>query len=240
MGDALPLHEVLRFQLAHARARDAVQSALDVEAVSRDVAPLPSIAVQSAAPDRAAYLRRPDLGRELNAACRDALAAGRRGAGRWDVVFVAADGLSAIAVQRHAGPLIHACRTRLPGWSVAPVVTATQARVALGDEIGERIGARFSVVLIGERPGLSVADSLGVYLTYGPRVGRRDSERNCISNIHPHGASIEAAADLLTWLLTEASRLKLTGIGLKDDRAAIAVSGAPLLLPSTIPQLPTP
>lgn len=221
VGDALPLHEVLSFQLAHARARDAVHSALDVDALARDLAPLPTIAVRSAAPDRAAYLRRPDLGRVLDGASRDPLTAARPSGGGWDIVFVAADGLSPLAVQQHAGPVVRACISRLPGWSAAPVVVATQARVALGDEIGEALGAQFCVTLIGERPGLSVANSLGIYLTYLPKAGRRDSERNCISNIHEHGSSYEASSDLLAWLVTEAGRLKLTGVALKDDRGAI-------------------
>lgn len=228
VGDALPLAEVLSFQLAHARARDAVHAALDGDGVARDFAPLPTIAVRSAAPNRHVYLRRPDLGRVLDPACRDALAHTKSPGTGWDIVFVAADGLSPAAVQQHAVPMVRACMARLAGWSIAPVVIATQARVALGDEIGEALSARFCAMLIGERPGLSVASSLGVYLTYRPRSGRRDSERNCISNIHEHGASYAASADLLVWLLTEASRLKLTGVGLKDDRGAIASSAAVL------------
>ena len=227
VGNAMPLDEVLAFQLAHARARDAVHTPLDVDAVRSGLLPGDSIAVRSAAPDRDTYLRRPDLGRALDLGCRGALAAARRGECEWDTVFVAADGLSPVAVQQHAVPVIRACMARLPGWAVAPVVIATQARVALGDEVAERIGARLCVVLVGERPGLSVANSLGAYLTYDPRVGRRDSERNCVSNIHADGLSCEAAADGLAWLMTEASRRKLTGVGLKDDR--IAAEGSDVL-----------
>ena len=142
-----------------------------------------------------------------------------------------ADGLSAIAVQRHAPHLLRACLDRLPGWSVGPVVIATQARVALGDEIGACFGARLCAVLIGERPGLSAADSLGVYLTYEPKPGRRDSERNCISNIHGAGQPYAIAADMLVWLMTEAVRRKLTGVGLKAD-------GGPSLLPAPEAALP--
>lgn len=227
VGNALPLHEVLAFQLAHARARDAVHAPLDVDAVRCGLLPGECVTVRSAAPDRETYLRRPDLGRALDPACSDGLAAARRPAGEWDAVFVAADGLSPAAVQQHAAPLVRACLARLLGWAVAPVVVATQARVALGDEIGRRIGARLCVVLIGERPGLSVANSLGAYLTYDPRVGRRDSERNCVSNIHEDGLPCEAAADALVWLMTEASRRKLTGVGLKDDRAIPVAPDAP-------------
>ena len=211
-GDTLPLSDVLNLQLAHARARDAVHTPLDTAAITRAIAPLPSITVQSKAPDRATYLRRPDLGRQLDPACRAALT------GACDAVFVIADGLSPRAVQLHAAPLLRACQDRLPAWSLAPVVIATQARVALGDEIAALLPATLCAVMIGERPGLSVANSLGIYLTYQPRVGSLDSQRNCISNIHPDGLSHEAAADMLAWLMTEARRRKLTGIGLNDDR----------------------
>lgn len=234
IGDALPLQEVLSFQLAHARARDAVHSALDVDAVVQEMSPLRCVTVCSAALDRTTYLRRPDLGRMLDARSHDLLAGERRAAG-WDLAFVVGDGLSPVAVQQHAGAMIRASLARLSGWTVAPIIIARQARVALGDEIGERVGARFAVTLIGERPGLTVANSLGVYMTYEPRVGRRDSERNCISNIHPHGSTYEASADLLAWLLTEAGRRKLTGVDLKDDRKAVMPGEAPVELSSGDP-----
>lgn len=211
-GDALPIREILEFQLAHARARDAVHTPLDTAAIAKAIAPLASVIVASRAIDRDTYLRRPDLGRQLDPTCRDLLS------GTWDAVFVIADGLSPVAVQRHAAPLLRACLARLQGWSVAPIVIATRARVALGDEIGALLQAQLCAVLIGERPGLSAADSLGVYLTYQPRIGRRDSERNCISNIHADGLSYGAAADMLAWLMTEARHRKLTGVDLKDDR----------------------
>jgi len=213
-GDAPALGSVLSFQLAHARARDAVHLPLDCAALAEAIAPAHSVVVHSQAPDRATYLRRPDLGRRLDPSCRGVLR------GPSDVVFVLADGLSAIAVQRHAPPLLRACLDRLAGWTVGPVVIATQARVAIGDEIGACLGARICAVLIGERPGLSAADSLGVYLTYAPKPGRMDSERNCISNIHGAGLSYAAAADMLVWLMTEAVRRKLTGVGLKADGRA--------------------
>ena len=132
-------------------------------------------------------------------------------------MFVIADGLSPTGVQLQAPKLLRACSDRLVGWTLAPIVIATQARVALGDEIGAQLQATLCVMLIGERPGLSVANSLGVYLTYQPRIGRLDSERNCISNIHADGLSCEAAADMLVWLMTEAQRRKLSGVGLKSD-----------------------
>jgi ethanolamine ammonia-lyase small subunit len=228
-GDALALREVLDLQLAHALARDAVHAALDEAALEAALAPYPALRVRSAAPDRGAYLRRPDLGRRLHPDCRSLLAPGG-----FDAAFVLADGLSATAVQRNAPAVFRACLARLGGWSVAPAVVATQARVALGDEIGERLGARLVAVLIGERPGLSVPDSLGIYLTYEPRVGRRDSERNCISNIHGAGGlDPEAAAAKLAWLMREALSRKLTGTGLKDaaDPAALAEAPAAVGLP---------
>ena len=217
-GDALPVRDVLEFQLAHARARDAVHRPLDAEAIQRAVEG--SVVVRSAAGDRATYLRRPDLGRVLHAECRTALDSMERPAVGWDAVFVIADGLSPVGVQRHAVPLMRASVARLAGWSIAPAVIATQARVALGDEIGALLGAGLCAVLIGERPGLSVADSVGAYLTYGPRPGRRDSERNCISNIHASGLSYDAASDMLAWLMTEARSRRLTGVQLKDGRVA--------------------
>jgi ethanolamine ammonia-lyase small subunit len=134
-----------------------------------------------------------------------------------DLVFVAADGLSALAVQRHLIPLLEAMRSLLrDAWSVGPVVIAEQGRVAIGDEIGELLRARITVVLIGERPGLSSPDSLGIYLTFAPRLGRSDADRNCVSNVRPEGLSYDAAARRVIWLLNEASRNQLTGVGLKD------------------------
>ena len=166
--------------------------------------------VHSAAPDRATYLARPDLGRRL--AAQDTL----KGAAA--IVVAIADGLSAIAVQTHAVPLLAELRA-ISGerWSRVPVVVALQARVALGDEIGARLNARLVVVMIGERPGLSSPDSLGIYVTYAPRVGRTDAERNCLSNIRPQGLSYADAARKLLYLCNEARRRQLTGVELKDD-----------------------
>ncbi|WP_370155131.1 ethanolamine ammonia-lyase subunit EutC [Ferrovibrio sp.] len=218
-GDALPTSAQLEFQAAHSRARDAVHGAADFAALAAALAPWDCIAVHSRAPDRATFLRRPDLGRRLVPESLPVLEAARSD---WDIAFVVADGLSARAVEAHAVPLLRACRARLGGLRLAPVVLAAQARVALGDEIGAALGAACIAVLVGERPGLTAADSLGVYLTWAPQPGRRDSERNCISNIHGDGLGHDAAADILCWLLREASRRKLSGIGLKVDPAAIA------------------
>jgi ethanolamine ammonia-lyase small subunit len=182
------------------------------------------IEVKSAAPDRATYLKRPDLGRMLNDAARGTLAErARQAATTYDVVVVIADGLSARAVERHAGAVLERTAPALGAldWHLAPVVVVTHGRVAVGDEIGDILHAEQVAVLIGERPGLSVADSLGVYLTYAPRPGRTDAERNCISNIHAHGLSYDASAHTLLYLMTEARRLKLTGVELKDNRQGL-------------------
>ncbi|AWB08615.1 ethanolamine ammonia-lyase (plasmid) [Azospirillum humicireducens] len=216
-GDGLPTRALLEFQLAHARARDAVHSAVDFDRLAADLAPLETIRVHSAAPDRPIYLRRPDLGRRLDPASAATLSGGE-----WDLLFVIADGLSAAAVQVNAAPLVHACAARLPHLRIGPVVLAAQARVALGDEVASAMGARLVALLVGERPGLSAAESLGVYLTWDPKPGRADSERNCISNIHADGLSIQTAADKLCWLATEAARLKLTGVALKEDAPSLA------------------
>ncbi len=218
-GDALPTAPLLAFALAHARARDAVHSAPNFDVIATRLRPAVTVLVHSQAPDRLTYLRRPDLGRRLCEADRDLLSHGA-----WDAVFVVADGLSATAIDTHAVPMIEAARARLQGWRLAPVVLARQARVALGDEIGAALGASLTVVLVGERPGLTVQDSLGIYLTFAPRIGRTDAERNCLSNIHPDGLTYESAADKLAWLMQQALRLSLTGIGLKED--------APLALPN--------
>ncbi len=211
-GDALPTQRSLDFQYAHARARDAVTTHVDFGALAAALHPVPSILVHSAAQDRSTYLRRPDLGRRLDTRSAEALPAGP-----FEAVLVIADGLSASAVQTHAIPTVEAIRARLAQWRLGPVVLAEQARVALGDEIGARMGATMVVVLIGERPGLSVPNSLGLYLTYAPRIGLLDSARNCISNVHADGLSYAAAAAKLEWLMTSARRLQLTGVGLKED-----------------------
>ena len=215
-GDALPTKALLDFELAHSRARDAVHGTVDFAALAKSL-PEPSIHVRSQAADRLTYLRRPDLGRRLDADCD-------LPRGGCDLAFVIADGLSARAVEAHAVPLLQAVLGRLDGWTIAPIVLAEQARVALGDEIGARLGTACVAVLIGERPGLSAADSLGIYLTWDPKPGRRDAERNCISNIHGGGLDTDSAARMLVWLLSEARRRKLSGIDLKLDTAALSNS----------------
>jgi ethanolamine ammonia-lyase small subunit len=211
-GNGLPTAAHLAFQAAHAAARDAVQASLDIDALRAALtdAGLSSIAVSSEAPDRRSYLLRPDLGRRLRIKSAIPHLPGT-------MLFVVCDGLSAVAVQRHAVPLLRHVVAHLPG-QVAPIVVAEQGRVALGDEIGEVLGAEAVAVLIGERPGLSAPDSLGVYLTWQPRRGRTDAERNCISNIRSEGLSPQAAADKLLWLIGAMRRLRLTGVLLKDEQ----------------------
>ena len=217
-GDALPTPALLDFQLAHSRARDAVHGAVDLAALAAAL-PSPQLQLRSRAADRSMYLRRPDLGRRVDAADLPVLDAAR---GDYDLALVIADGLSAAAVHAQAPPLLAALLPKLAARRVAPLVLAQQARVALGDEIGERLGARLVAVLIGERPGLSAADSLGIYLTYAPRLGRCDAERNCISNIHAAGLAPARAAATLAWLIGEALRLRGSGVALKLDAASSA------------------
>ena len=211
-GDGLPTARELEFRAAHAAARDAVHAPLDAGAV-RVALGGDLLEVHSAAPDRATYLQRPDLGRRLAAGTSLPRADA-------DLAVVIADGLSPRAVHEHAAGVTAALLERLPGWSVSPVVAAHQARVALGDEIGAALGVRAVVVLIGERPGLSAADSLGAYLTWEPRPGRVDAERNCVSNIRPpHGLPYAQAAGTLAALLTAARQLGASGVALKDESA---------------------
>jgi ethanolamine ammonia-lyase small subunit len=211
-GNGLPTAAHLAFQAAHAAARDAVHASLDIGALQAELQDvgLASIAVRSEAPDRRSYLLRPDLGRRLSDL---AVVPSLPGA----MLFVVCDGLSAIAVQRHAVPLLRQVAARLPG-PIAPIIVAEQGRVALGDDIGEAMGAEAVAVLIGERPGLSAPDSLGVYLTWLPRRGRTGAERNCISNIRSEGLPPHAAADKLLWLIDAMRRLRLTGVLLKDGQ----------------------
>ncbi len=202
-GNAVPTEAHLAFQADHAAARDAVHTPLVIADLLATLGRTAQV-VQSAAPDRVTFLRRPDLGRRL---APDTMIPPMPGC----LAIVIADGLSAIAAQCHACDLIAAL-----GHS-GPVLIATQARVALGDDIGARLQARAVLMLIGERPGLSSADSLGAYLTWLPRIGRTDAERNCVSNIRPGGLEIAEAAFRLRWLMERMERVGLTGVGLKDE-----------------------
>jgi len=225
-GNSLPTAPLLAFNLSHAQARDAVHHPLDVDALHEQLHAhgFKTLDVHSAAPDRAHYLRRPDMGRRLSDESRDALSDALGNAlvdEPPEVVFVIADGLSAFAASKQSVPFLQTIMQRLADWRVGPVVVARQSRVALGDEIGELLKAKLVVMLIGERPGLSSPDSLGIYLTYAPKVGCSDAQRNCISNVRPEGLDYEAAAHKLHYLLTHARRLGLTGVGLKDDSDAL-------------------
>src|SRR5580658_1900955 len=212
-GNSLPTAELLRFQLDHARARDAVYAELEPREL-----PGPHVLVRSAASDRRTYLRRPDLGRVLSDNSRAQLPRGD-----YDAAIVMADGLSALAVHRHAAPLLDALMPLLAkeDLRMAPLTVVLQGRVAIGDEIGERLGARLVVLLIGERPGLTAPDSLGIYVTYDPRPGRTEAERNCISNVRPEGLPYALAARKLHFLMREARVRKLTGVSLKEDASRL-------------------
>ncbi len=228
-GSSLPTGPLLDFRLAHARARDAVHTPLDIRSIrtelSESAAGLESIPVRSEVRNRTEYLRRPDRGRRLSAEDQATLAAR---AGDFEIVPVIADGLSAMAVHRHAAPVLGLAMRDwyASDFRVAPVIVAEGARVAIGDDIGAALGAKLSVVLIGERPGLSSPDSLGIYLTWQPRRGRSDAERNCISNVRPEGLSYEAAAALLVFLCRESLRRGLSGTGLKASLSQVTAAGS--------------
>jgi ethanolamine ammonia-lyase small subunit len=230
-GDSLPTQRVLEFKAAHAAARDAVHVPLDVDTLVAAVAAVgigDPVVVTSLATSRGEYLRRPDLGRQPD----DLTAVPRTDA---DVGFVLSDGLSPLALMEHGAGLLAALATELgDGYSLAPPVIATEARVALGDHIAVAMGVRTVIVLIGERPGLSVADSLGIYLTHLPDTSRTDADRNCISNIHPpEGLGYTVAARIAAGLVEGARALGRSGVALKDnsrDNPAAAVElGAPRL-----------
>ena len=221
-GVSLPTAPQLEFQLAHAQARDAVHLPLDIETVEQELTAhgYRPIRLHSAARDRTLYLQRPDLGRKLDARSlshlEDLFADRSPG---FDVVFVIADGLSALAINHHAVAFLDTITPKLQqeGWSIAPVALVEQGRVAIGDEIAATLRAAMVAVLIGERPGLSTPDSLGIYFTYHPRLGCTDADRNCISNIRKEGLSYTLAAHKLFYLMREARRRKLSGVGLKDE-----------------------
>jgi ethanolamine ammonia-lyase small subunit len=230
-GPAVPTHEQLRFQLDHALARDAVHARLDVNALLRELRQrgMDCVALRSAVDerggpgDRSVYLRRPDLGRRLDVRSAEELRERAAAlAAKPDVVFVIADGLSALAAERHAIALMGEIKTVMGSVeNVAPVCVVSDGRVAIGDEIGFLLSARIAIVMIGERPGLSSPDSLGVYVTWEPKAGRTDAERNCISNIRAEGLSYGEAAQRIAYYLTESKRLSATGVLLKE-RAGVS------------------
>lgn len=224
-GASVTTRDHLAFLAAHALARDAVHGRLDLDALARDVGAatgLATLQVACACPDGATFLTRPDMGRRLAPGSAELLDGV---GGTYDAVFLLAGGLSAQAVARHAAPLLAHVLSGLANWRIGPVCLAERGRVALGDEVARRLGARLAVVLIGERPGLSSPDSLGAYLTWEPGRGRMDAERNCLSNIRPEGLPIEAAARRLLWLMQAAQARRLTGVALKDESNRPALPG---------------
>lgn len=232
-GAGLPTSAHLDFAEAHAKARDAVHAGFEAEAIAAALAEggIASVQVASEAGDRATYLRRPDLGRRLSNASRDDLAA-LDGEGAPDLCLIIADGLSARAVNTYAAETALAVLKLLPGeWRVAPVVLAHGARVALSDPVGVALAAKLVLMLIGERPGLSAADSLGAYLTFDPRIGKTDADRNCVSNIRAGGLPPPLAAAKLAGFLTRSRALGFSGVRLKDDEGLIEAEAAPAALP---------
>tara|TARA_R110002074_G_scaffold109131_6_gene235395 strand:+ start:2755 stop:3585 length:831 start_codon:yes stop_codon:yes gene_type:complete len=234
-GVSLPTHELLKFQLAHAQARDAVHFPLDVKRLLKDLgesaAALPGqspLLLKSQAEDRLTYLQRPDLGRSLSQESLECLAGFCSGdSGESDVAIVIVDGLSSSAIQNNAVPMVTQFLRDLEeeagDWLLAPLIIVEQGRVAIGDEIGECLGASAVVVLIGERPGLSSPDSLGIYLSWGPKSGLSDARRNCISNVRPAGLSFEHASQRLLYLMREARRLGTSGVSLKDRTEEVVI-----------------
>lgn len=225
-GISLPTKHHLDFQLAHAQARDAVHSELDIEKLQQNlnVHSYTSIHLRSAAGSRSIYLQRPDLGRRLDDNSEQHLQALESGTPHtYDIAFIIADGLSAFAVEEHAVNFLNFITAKLikENWKIAPIVIVEQGRVAVSDEIGSLLGADQAVILIGERPGLSSPDSLGIYLTFDPKIDRNDADRNCISNVRTEGQSYKGAAHKLFYLLSEARRRKFSGVNLKDEAEMI-------------------
>ncbi|YBV93967.1 ethanolamine ammonia-lyase subunit EutC (plasmid) [Phyllobacteriaceae bacterium JZ32] len=221
-GAGLPTRVQLSFLLDHAKAREAVWTSVDRASLANrlDRLGFPVVKVDSMADSRSVYVRRPDLGRLLDAPSTESLKA-LAAKTSCDIAIVVADGLSSSAVDLNAVPLIEALVPKLSAINlqVAPIVLASQARVALGDPVGQALGAKLSILLVGERPGLSAADSLGAYITYGPKSGNPDSGRNCVSNIRDGGLAISEAAEIITKLVRDMVRTRVSGVALK---AAVA------------------
>jgi ethanolamine ammonia-lyase small subunit len=223
-GGSQPTSAVLDFRLSHARARDTVHARFDSEALAAQLhaSEIPSVFLSTAVPDRTTYLLRPDLGRSLDPASRASLTPTQP-----DLALIVSDGLSATAASNHACatlvPLIHELKAE--GWNISPVYIVPLARVKVQDEIGSALGARFTLMLLGERPGLGTPDSLGAYFTANPNLHCTDADRNCVSNIRPEGITPADAARKLAWLLKESRRLGLSGVHLKDNQAVTFASG---------------
>ena len=216
-GNGLPTKRVLEFQLAHARARDAVHAQLDVDELAKALAPSPVLHLRTQAHSRLDYLTNPTLGRALEDASRAKLTGGT-----YDAALVIADGLSATAIARHGAALARIVLDMTPDIDWAPITAVTNGRVAVGDDVAEAMGAQMAVVLIGERPGLSAMDGIGIYLAYAPKPGiTKDADRNCISNIRPEGLPLTEAAYRLQWLMRQSRQLRLSGVALKEDAPEI-------------------
>lgn len=229
-GTSLPTKPHLEFQLAHARARNAVHHELDIAKLESELAgrSIDTRILHSAAESRSEYLQRPDKGRRLDEPSRQALVELAGQNEKYDAVFVIGDGLSSFAIEENAIPFLDKILPPLKelGWRLAPMIVVKEARVAVGDEVGELLSAGIVVVLIGERPGLSSPDSMGLYMTFNPKIGLTDEARNCISNVRHDGLSYELSAHKLLYLMTEARKRGLSGVGLKDEAEA---APAPLI-----------
>ncbi len=230
VGTSMPTEAQLAFSLAHARARSAVHREVDFPALADSLAALgPVLRLYSAAPDRPTYLQRPDLGRRLDEPSQAILQAQaqaqEQAQGKPRVAIVVADGLSSLAVERNVMPFLDLLLPAIaPDWRLAPFTLVQNARVAVGDEIGAALGASLVVVLIGERPGLSSPDSMGIYMTWQPRVGMTDESRNCISNVRAEGLSYPVAMHKLRYLMAQSHRRGLSGVHLKDELDAVIAS----------------
>ena len=242
-GNSVPTDELLSFQLDHAQAMDAVHCTLNVDSLVAQLSDSysilkqtlePPVVVTSKVTDRFMYLQRPDLGRQLDEASWNKLEAiGKEHNAELDLAIVIADGLSSVAIQNHALPVISRLVSLLSGdeehqWNLAPIAVVKQGRVAVGDDVGECFNAKAVLVLIGERPGLTSPDSMGMYLTWGAKRGSKDSDRNCISNVRPQGLNYDDACQRAFYLLKEARRLQLSGVNLKDRSAIDEESGSDL------------
>ena len=224
-GGSLRCTSLLDFRLAHARARDAVQMEFHADSLCAALgrAGLETVRVETAAADRRTFLVRPDLGRQLAPESRAALVTRRARWGARDLAIIVSDGLSALAAERQAGPVVTGLvpLLRASGWTLYPIFIAPFGRVKLQDELGELLGARHTLMLLGERPGLGSPDSLGAYFTFTPRAACTDADRNCVSNIRPEGFSPKAAVQKLAQLLNESARRGLSGVALKDTGDAL-------------------
>lgn len=241
-GSSLPTHVQLKFNADHALARDAVKTPLDTTKLIADIQDktLNYMCLHSQANNRQTYLQRPDLGRKLNEKSIESLTnMPRTGASKFDVAIVLVDGLSSTAVQQHGANLVKHLDIAIEkaGLSRSPIMIVEQGRVAIGDQIGELLNARAVLLIVGERPGLSSPDSLGIYYTYAPKTGLKDDSRNCISNIRPAGLSIEAATEKALWLIQQSFLKKLSGVKLKDlsneNSQALSTNNRNFLTPKT-------